>query len=640
LAVAARARVLHVTLTYVACFIVLAVLRNLIVGGPLLAELAPITGPMYQLFVFFMVTDPRTTVSTRRERMIVVAIVAVVESLIRLAGDFQVPLLRPLYVSPPILALALVGPIAMYLDLRRVGGRVGGRGAVPASLVTVLAAVMSVASCGPSRSPGEKLARANCAVCHAFPEPRLLDKKTWQAGVLPQMAPRLGVSGRSLATELSLSPYMTVLSRAVPEGDWEKIVQYYLESAPDSLPGQTLPAQPELDPAIFKTGPFVPRLRSTGIITLLKVDQPHQRIFVGEAGSNRLMTFDWHRRLTATLALSSPPTGAMVKEGHLLVLESGILDPNDEPRGRLVEYDGAGHDSLGFGRVLIDSLFRPVFFDQVNFDPQGTTEFLVCEFGDNRGRLALYKADGAKYARQVLDPTPGAIRFEIHDLTGDGQPDIVALFAQGDERIALFANDGKGNFPGPPRILARFPPISGSMHFSMHDFNGDGKLDILYVNGDNFDFSRVLKPYHGIRILENDGHNNFVERYFFPIYGAAQAQVADFDDDGDLDIVSASNFAASRHAERGIMLFENTGPYTYRPYAFSIAAGNQWNVMATGDLTGDGRMDVIIGAMHLESIGRMQRNFSGSEMASPSEPILFFENTSRADSTRPRVSSR
>jgi len=91
------------------------------VGGPLLAELAPITGPMYQLFVFFMVTDPRTTVSTRRGRMIVVAIVALVESLIRLAGDYQLALLRPLYVSPPILALAFVGPVAMVLDLRRAG---------------------------------------------------------------------------------------------------------------------------------------------------------------------------------------------------------------------------------------------------------------------------------------------------------------------------------------------------------------------------------------------------------------------------------------------------------------------------------------------------------------------------------------
>ena len=120
LVIAWRARVLHVTLTYVACFLAFATLRHFIVGGPLLAELAPITGPMYQLFVFFMVTDPRTTVSTRRGRMVVVATVALVETIIRLAGDLQIPLLRPLYPSPPLLALAIVGPIAMWWDLRRV----------------------------------------------------------------------------------------------------------------------------------------------------------------------------------------------------------------------------------------------------------------------------------------------------------------------------------------------------------------------------------------------------------------------------------------------------------------------------------------------------------------------------------------
>ena len=70
-------------------------------------------------FAFFMVTDPRTTVSTPRGRMIVVAIVALVETLIRLAGDYQLALLRPFYVSPPILALAMVGPLAMLWDLRR-----------------------------------------------------------------------------------------------------------------------------------------------------------------------------------------------------------------------------------------------------------------------------------------------------------------------------------------------------------------------------------------------------------------------------------------------------------------------------------------------------------------------------------------
>jgi Na+-translocating ferredoxin:NAD+ oxidoreductase RnfD subunit len=117
LLIASRVRMLHVTLTYVACFVALALVRSLIVGGPLLAEVAPLTGPMYQLFVFFMITDPKTTVSTVRGRIIVAAAVAVAETAIRLAGDFQVPALSALYPAPPILALAIVGPVANVIDL-------------------------------------------------------------------------------------------------------------------------------------------------------------------------------------------------------------------------------------------------------------------------------------------------------------------------------------------------------------------------------------------------------------------------------------------------------------------------------------------------------------------------------------------
>jgi VCBS repeat protein len=495
-------------------------------------------------------------------------------------------------------------------------------------LGALVLACVSLTHCRtPYQSAGEKLAHNYCAACHAFPDPELLDKQTWRAGVLPQMASRLGAGERSLFATASRNPHMVVLTKAVSAEDWEKIVGYYLERAPDTLPSQSLPADPQLDPDFFRSGPFVPRLESSAIITLLRTDSAHERIFVGEAATDRLRIFDWSRRLIATLALGSPPTDVIAEQERILVLESGILEPNDQPRGRLVQYDVAADGSLQFSRVLIDSLFRPVFVRQSDFDGDGRHEFLICEFGDNRGRLALYRYDGSKYTREVLDATPGAIRFEIHDLTGDGHLDIVALFAQGDERIVLFANDGKGGFSGGPRVLARFPPVYGSMYFSMHDFNGDGKLDILYVNGDNFDYSRVRKPYHGIRILENDGHNNFSERYFFPVYGAAQAAVADFDHDGDLDVLTTSNFAdAERHPERSIMFFENTGRYMFQPYAFSVASRSQWNVMATGDLNRDGWLDVLIGAMHLENIARIQRRLGGRTLEAGVEPILLFEN--------------
>jgi len=40
-------------------------------GQAILPEIAPITGPMYQLFLFFMITDPRTVVKGKQRQIIV-----------------------------------------------------------------------------------------------------------------------------------------------------------------------------------------------------------------------------------------------------------------------------------------------------------------------------------------------------------------------------------------------------------------------------------------------------------------------------------------------------------------------------------------------------------------------------------------
>ena len=96
----------HICLTYVVAFVAFAFVRSLITGNPWLAGLAPITGPMYQLFIFFMITDPRTTVGSRAGQRWVVAGVACVEMLLRL-GEF---------VYAPFYALFLVGPIALVIE--------------------------------------------------------------------------------------------------------------------------------------------------------------------------------------------------------------------------------------------------------------------------------------------------------------------------------------------------------------------------------------------------------------------------------------------------------------------------------------------------------------------------------------------
>jgi enediyne biosynthesis protein E5 len=97
----------HISATYVASFLLFSFVRSAITGTPWLAAVAPITGPMYQLFIFFMVTDPKTTVRSKVGQCVVVFLIAFVEMLLRLG--------EVLYA--PFYALFVVGPIAMLVDI-------------------------------------------------------------------------------------------------------------------------------------------------------------------------------------------------------------------------------------------------------------------------------------------------------------------------------------------------------------------------------------------------------------------------------------------------------------------------------------------------------------------------------------------
>ena len=102
-----RLRRFHITGIYVASFIVFAFLRSWMTGSPWQAEIAPITGPMYQLFIFFMITDPKTTVRSKTGQCIVVFLVALMEMVMRLNQ----------IVYAPFYALFIVGPSAMLIEM-------------------------------------------------------------------------------------------------------------------------------------------------------------------------------------------------------------------------------------------------------------------------------------------------------------------------------------------------------------------------------------------------------------------------------------------------------------------------------------------------------------------------------------------
>jgi Na+-transporting NADH:ubiquinone oxidoreductase subunit NqrB len=97
----------HITATYIVAFVALAAVRGVVTGDGFWTEVAPLTGPMYQLFALFMITDPVTTVSSKKGEMAVTVLIAIVEFFLRLAE----------FIAAPFYALFLVGPAAMLVEM-------------------------------------------------------------------------------------------------------------------------------------------------------------------------------------------------------------------------------------------------------------------------------------------------------------------------------------------------------------------------------------------------------------------------------------------------------------------------------------------------------------------------------------------
>lgn len=96
----------HITFVYIISFLLFGYFRSLYTGDAYLAEVALMTGPMYQLFALFMMTDPKTTVSSRNGRILTVIAIATLEAVLRLNE----------FVYAPFYALFIIGPLALIIE--------------------------------------------------------------------------------------------------------------------------------------------------------------------------------------------------------------------------------------------------------------------------------------------------------------------------------------------------------------------------------------------------------------------------------------------------------------------------------------------------------------------------------------------
>jgi hypothetical protein len=449
-----------------------------------------------------------------------------------------------------------------------------------------------------NETTGKELALVYCKICHLFPEPALLDKKTWTTSVLPNMGLRLGVKQKDndpfdnldsidmgIVKGLNIYPVNPVIMKE----DWEKIVTYYKNEAPAALPKTK--ADVAIDNSIM---PFTPQYISIGdpgypMVTMLGFNDYTNELYIGDFDNLYSLNKTWE--LTGQWKLNSPATHIEFQINRApLVLTIGHFGPSDQDLGILSVLYPSDDNSRN---VYIDNLKRPVYFVTGDLNGDKKRDVVVCNFGNYQGKLSWFD-DCNPQKEHILSSLPGSRRAIIKDLNHDGQPDIIALMAQAFEKVSVFYN--KGNDVFEEETAVEFPPVYGVSYFELTDINKDGFDDILVSNGDNWDLSAIDKPYHGFRIYLNDGKNKFSESFFFPMYGCSKVLSGDFDNDGDLDIVAISFYAQLKNPGQSFVYLQNKGNMNFTKSHLPEAKDGKWLTMEVVDINKDGLLDVVLGS--------------------------------------------
>jgi FG-GAP-like repeat len=442
---------------------------------------------------------------------------------------------------------------------------------------------------------GEDLAKQYCSSCHLFPEPKLLDKKTWKESVLPNMGWRLGITQEGKhpleemnADEAALVRKLQIYPSAplINVSDWNQIRNYYLSQAPDDplpqTPVKISPLKGFKAQAVFIGEKQAPRT------SLVKYDSKNSSLYIGDA-QKELYVMGPGLQMKGYWAVESAPVDVAFPENTSpLLLCIGEFSPSEKKNGRLFALDTEITNST----LHIDSLGRPVSLALADMDDDGREDMIVSEFGNHTGELSWI--NGMNQEQHTVKSQAGSRKAIPVDIDHDGRMDLITLWAQAREEIVLFRNLGTGKFE--ETVIKQFPSVYGVSNIELADFNNDGNMDILVTNGDNWDLSAIRKNFHGVRILMNNGSLGFAEKFFFPHWGTSKAIARDFDKDGDLDIAVAGFYGDYDNPEQSFIYLENKGAFNFAAHSIADAANGKWLTMEVADIDHDGDDDIILGS--------------------------------------------
>jgi hypothetical protein len=282
----------------------------------------------------------------------------------------------------------------------------------------------------------------------------------------------------------------------------------------------------------------------------------------------------------------------------VLVASLGVLFPSNARIGSVVVLENQGAGRF-VNRIVTEGVARAADARAGDLDGDGDLDIAVAGFGYDNGETLWLRNLGAwRFETTVLQNLSGPINVEIVDIDGDGDRDVAALVSQEWEEIYAFINDGQGRF-AQKLVWGSTNDDFGSSWLSAADLDKDGDVDFLYSNGDAFDYAPTgSRPWHGVQWIENRGGLAFGVHRIADLSGASSPQPVDLDGDGDLDVAVVSAYNNwDDSAAQSLVWLENDGHMRFALHDVAHAPTHLVTLSA-GDLTGDGRPDLVTGGLH------------------------------------------